>query len=135
MLVNFDGTSVALIGKTCPWYGKALVSLDGGLKEEVDFYSPITLWKQRVYERVGLEPGAHTMFIERADLKNDLSIGYGMGLDGLDITGTLTQAPGSTTYQQSDGHLIYEGRWFDTVPPVLREGLFGTRTLRAAESG
>jgi peptidoglycan hydrolase-like protein with peptidoglycan-binding domain len=111
VLVNFTGTSVSLLARTAPWYGKALVSLDGGADEYVDFYSSSTLYKQSVYEKKGLTDELHTLTIKRAGQKAGASSGYAICLDALDITGTLTQAPVATSYQQKDPNFKYMGIW------------------------
>ncbi len=51
VLVSFAGSSVKLLARTAPWYGKARVCLDGdwSTAELVDFYSAGSLYKQTVY--------------------------------------------------------------------------------------
>ncbi len=91
-VVTFDGTSIRLIAKTTPYYGKATVTLDG-VDEYVDLYSPTILHKQAVYLKQDLTRGPHTLVITRSGEKNLRSSGTAISLDALDIAGELTQAP------------------------------------------
>jgi cell wall-associated NlpC family hydrolase/N-acetylmuramoyl-L-alanine amidase len=109
--VSFTGTSVALLAKTAPNYGKALVTLDGGEGEYVDFYSSTASYQQRVYDKQGLDNVAHTLTIDWVDLKNESSSGYVVNVDALEIMGSLTQAPVPTRYQQDNSNLTYSGSW------------------------
>jgi hypothetical protein len=116
ILVSFSGTSVKLIAKTAPWYGRAEVTLDGVTTTE-EFYSATQLYKQPVYVREGLSPGAHTLTVKCIRAKGPASSGYAVGLDALDINGYLTQAPRTTRIQDNDaawiaaGDLAYVDTW------------------------
>ena len=92
VLVEFNGTAIELLATTGVSYGKALVSLDGGPEEYIDFYSSSTLYKQSVYRKTELAPGPHTLSVRCAGDKNGSSTGYAVSLDALDVTGSLTQA-------------------------------------------
>jgi hypothetical protein len=116
VLVNFTGTDVKLVAKTAPWYGRAFVSLDGAAPEYVDFYSATQLYKQPVYLKTGLSPGAHTLTIKCAGEHNGLSSGNSISLDALDITGYLNQAPQTTRIQETATSYYYiEGAWTNTI--------------------
>jgi uncharacterized protein YkwD len=111
-LVKFTGTSVALVAKTAPWYGEALVSLDGGPEEEVDFYSAALAYRQTVYVKEGLdEAEEHSLTITRAGEKNASASGYSISLDALDIDGSLIQADQPIRHQQEDLDFTYSGSW------------------------
>jgi RHS repeat-associated protein len=114
VVVNFNGTSVNLLAKTAPWYGLALVSLDGAPEEEVDFYSATTLYKRSVYEKTGLASRAHILTIKCKGDHNSPSTGNSISLDALDITGTMTKAPAIMRYQQENTALDYAGTWTTT---------------------
>ncbi len=114
VLANFTGTSVWLVGRTTPWYGKALVSLDGGPEEYVDFYSWEVAYKQAVYAKTGLSDGPHTLSIRYAGEKNPESSYYTISFDAIDVIGSLTQAPTPTRYHDTDPDLTYTPAW-DTV--------------------
>jgi peptidoglycan hydrolase-like protein with peptidoglycan-binding domain len=108
VMVNFTGTSISLIARTTPWYGKAIVTLDG-VDEYVDFYSSAQLHKRVVYTKQGLAPGAHTLVIKRSGEKSAPSLGYGISLDALDVTGSLTQAPAAP--EGSEGSVLPKVEW------------------------
>jgi hypothetical protein len=126
VLVNFNGTAVSLIAKTTPWYGKALVSLDGGSAEYVDFYSAASLYKRSVYAKTGLAPGGHTLVVRCAGEKNPLSSGLSISLDAVDVLGTLGQAPLPTRYQQDDVKFKYMGVWAPTSTWSASGGSFAS---------
>jgi N-acetylmuramoyl-L-alanine amidase len=108
VLVSFTGSAISLIARTTPWYGKAVVTLDG-VDEYVDFYSSTQLYKQAVYAKQDLEPGAHTLVIKRSGEKNSLSGGYAISLDAIDVTGNLTQAPPAP--EGSQGSVLPNPEW------------------------
>ncbi len=112
-LCHFDGTSVSLLAKTAPWYGKALITLDGddAGAETVDFYSAVSAYKQVLYAKEGLTPGPHTLVVKCLGEKNDSSSGVSISLDALDIDGFMTPAPALVRYQQDDPALDYLGTW------------------------
>jgi hypothetical protein len=109
--VSFTGTSVALVGKTAPDYGQALVRLDGGEAQTVDFYSATSHYQREVYTVSGLPDTAHTLTIDCAGLRNAASTGYLINVDALQITGYLTEAGKPTRYQQNALGLTYSGTW------------------------
>jgi hypothetical protein len=110
-LVNFTGTEVKLYAKTAPWYGVAMVTLDGS-SEMVDLYSATQLYKQAVYSKTGLSPGAHTLSIQCSGAKRLASSGYSVDLDALDINGYLTQAPRATRIQDTaSSYYFWQGTW------------------------
>jgi hypothetical protein len=108
VVAKFTGTSINVIAKTAPWYGEAVVTLDGS-DQTVDFYSATQLFKQNVYQKTGLSPGEHTLTIRPAGTKSLASSGYSVGLDALDLEGYLLQA--STRYQQDVAGVGYAGTW------------------------
>ncbi len=109
-VARFTGTGVKVTGKKCPWYGQATITIDPGtpgvMVEVVDFYSSNWSqdWKQVVYTSPALSPGAHTIVIE--------CDGAAIGLDTLDITGYLGQAPSPTRIDDNNaGHAAYSPAW------------------------
>ncbi len=111
ILVEFTGTYVDLIARTTPWYGKAEISLDGGLPDTVDFYSAGIVYKQSIYAKTGLVDGPHTLLIECIGDKNPSSSGKAISLDAIDTFGGLTQADTPTRYQEGDTDLEFSGVW------------------------
>ena len=116
VIVKFTGDSIWLVGKTAPWYGKALVSVDGGPEEYVDFYSTSEFYKRAVYTKAGLGAGTHTLVMRCTREKNLASSGYTISLDALDVTGSLTQAEAPQGYQQNDANFEYAGSWATSAP-------------------
>jgi hypothetical protein len=132
-LVNFKGPEVKLFAKTAPWYGQARVALDGdwATAELVDFYSPTTLYKQPVYTKTGLSPGAHTLAIKCIGEKNLASTGLSISLDAID-TGYLTQAPQTTRFQQDNAAIAYTGAW---TPSAITWSASGGSYITANATG
>jgi len=90
--IAFTGTWVAWISKTDTAYGIAQVTLDSEDPVEVDLYSPTNLAQQRVWHSGPLTSGAHTVLIEWTGTKNASASDTYIGLDALDVIGTLTNA-------------------------------------------
>jgi hypothetical protein len=109
ILVAFEGTYVRLLAKTAPWYGQALVSIDGDTPETVDFYSAAVAYKQPVYDKT-ISAGSHTLVIKCAGSNNASSSGYSISLDAVE-TGYLTQAEQPTRCQQDNGSVTGTGSW------------------------
>jgi subtilisin family serine protease len=119
-LVDFTGTSVEVFARVAPWYGKALVTLDGGTPDEVtreaDFYNSSVNYSP-VFTEEGLSPGPHTLAIKCLGAKRPESSGYSIGIESFYIMGYLDQAPKTTRIQESDaawtlaGDLACEGVW------------------------
>jgi N-acetylmuramoyl-L-alanine amidase len=113
--VSFQGTYLAWTSKTCPWYGKAQLSLDGGDPFYVDLYSPNSIYQRKVYNTGLLTDGRHTLSIYMSGVKHSSSSGYSVSADCFDVLGDLSVAPEPpamvTLYQQSDSRLTYLGWW------------------------
>jgi uncharacterized protein YkwD len=116
-LISFTGTSVELVAKMGPVYGKALVSLDGGAPVTVDLYSRTDAFKKSAFVRRDLAPGPHTLTVKCMGQKNASSGGYVVDVDALRIVaapgmpGKLTQAARPKRYQQDSTALSYAGAW------------------------
>jgi hypothetical protein len=91
-LAKFDGTRITLVGFCGPTYGIANVSIDGGPAVPVDYYRPTygtaTVWTSPV-----LAPGVHTLRIDHTGTFTAPSTWHRVGVDALDVTGMLLQAP------------------------------------------
>jgi SpoIID/LytB domain protein len=110
--VAFDGTYLALLSKTAPYYGKAQLTLDGGTPFTIDFYSPTILYQQTVYRTDTLAPGTHTLTIEWTGTKNSISGGTTIGIDAFDVLGSLVPSPDiPPRYEQDDANFSYGGQW------------------------
>jgi subtilisin family serine protease len=93
----FAGTSLTWLAKTGPSYGKARVSLDGGIAVLVDLYSASSLNQQQVWSTGPLPNGPHSVKIQWSSLKNPAATFTYLGVDAFDVTGTLASGSGSTT--------------------------------------
>ena len=120
VLMEFNGTEVCLASRVAPWYGKALITLDG-LESEVDLYSS-RVTRRDVFWRTGLSPGPHTLSIEcLAENSGQPGGGYGISLESVWLEGYLTHAPKPTRIQENDAswldsgdpaaEIVFEGSW------------------------
>ena len=92
--VKFHGTAIDYITNKDRVYGIAQVVLDSGTPVNVDLYSGIrNIAQAKVWSASGLADADHTLVISYINKKNPLSSGYYIGLDAVNITGTLLQAP------------------------------------------
>lgn len=87
--VTFVGSYLSWIAKTSPVYGRAKVTLDGGTPVSVDLYNATEIFKQKVWETGPLVPGTHTVKIEWTGTKSSAATDTNIGVDALDINGTL----------------------------------------------
>jgi cell wall-associated NlpC family hydrolase len=137
--ISFSGTYLGWIAKKSPVYGIAKVALDGKTPVMVDLYSASTVYKQKVWSTGTLASGSHTVTIEWTGSKNASATDTNIGIDGLDLIGSVTPAtaapppPDSAAvrYEQSDSHVAYAGAWetFSTSGPS------GGSYLRAKTDG
>jgi len=116
--IAFNGAYLGLIAKKSSVYGVAKVILDGGTPVMVDLYSASTVYQQKVWNTGTLAAGDHTVTVEWTGTKNAASTATNIGIDAVDLTGSLTQAtttvtPGNTAvrYEQTDSHIAYAGTW------------------------
>ena len=99
--IQFSGVSLNLLAKKAASYGKARVTLDGGTSVLVDLYSASTLYKQRVWSSGILPAGSHTVKFEWTGEKRSAATNTNVGLDAVELIGSLTAAPFS--YLAFDG--------------------------------
>jgi peptidoglycan/xylan/chitin deacetylase (PgdA/CDA1 family) len=85
--VNFDGTYLGWVARTTPWYGKALVTLDGGEPVVANCHYSGGVSKWTVYNTGTLPAGPHTLTIECV---TGAATGPGISVDAFDILGTAT---------------------------------------------
>ncbi len=123
MTIAFNGTYLGLLAKKSNVYGIAKITLDKGTPKMVDLYSATTVYQQKVWNTGTLASGDHTVTIEWTGTKNDASTDTNIGIDGLDLKGSLKQATSGDTppppapdptvvrYEQTDSHLAYGGPW------------------------
>jgi len=124
VVITFDGTAMAWIAKTTSSYGKARVTVDGGIPATVDLYSPATKWRQKVWEVAGLAAGVHTVRIAWTGTRNPASSGTYINLDALDVTGVLLKTPVPKRYEQADSRLVYFGNWTPVTTSYASGGSF-----------
>lgn len=82
--LRFTGTKVAWISIIGPDRGQALVYIDDVLQEKIDLYSEDYQHRLPVFSSP-LDGRPHTMRIEVAETKNDLSKGYRVDVDGFAV--------------------------------------------------
>jgi hypothetical protein len=87
--VNFTGTQIDWFAKVGPAYGKAQVTVDGGVPIMVDLYSGDELWRQRVWTSGRMDVGPHTVKIKWTGTKNPESTDTYINVDGFEIAGFL----------------------------------------------
>ena len=128
MTVQFDGTYLAWVAKKANVYGKAWVTLDGGVPQLVDLYSATTGWKQTVWTTGVLPAGVHTVTIARAGLKSPAAYDYNISVDTFDVVGTLAAAPppyaSPARYQNNNAKMVYTGTWSTRWASTASGGTF-----------
>ena len=69
------------------------MTLDGGTPQRIDLYSStLNVFQSKVYSVSGLAMGDHTLVIQSTHEKNANATQYWVGLDAVDITGTILNA-------------------------------------------
>jgi predicted ester cyclase len=92
--IKFSGTGMDYITNKDSQYGIAKVTLDGGTPQDVDLYSgERNVFQSKVWTVSGLPNTTHTVVVEYTGRKNPASSGYWIGLDAVNLTGELVQAP------------------------------------------
>ena len=89
MTINFTGTSLAVIAKTGPSYGKAEITLDGGTPVLVDLYSASALNQKQIWSTGTLVGRSHTVKIAWTGLRSVAATWTYVDLDAVDVAGTL----------------------------------------------
>jgi hypothetical protein len=91
--VKFQGTNISYITNKDNVYGIAKVTLDGGTPVYVDLFDSTHNFAQaKAWNSGELTLGEHTMVVEYTGTKNVRSGNYYIGLDAVDIVGTLMDA-------------------------------------------
>ncbi len=109
VIVPFTGTSLSWLAKKSPAYGKAKVTVDGAAQSStVDLYDAVTRYQQRVWNTGKLESGLHWVKIEWTGEANDDADATNIGIDAVDVLGTLTAA---TRFEQTNANLTWAGTW------------------------
>ena len=72
------------------------VTLDGAAQPNVDLYGSAGKYQQAVYSKSGLTDGAHRLVIEWTNSRNAAAAGTTIGLDAINVLGSLAQAPDFT---------------------------------------
>ncbi len=104
--LTFRGTAISWSGHRGPNTGIALVSLDGGVANEIDTYSPTNKIQDIVFTKTGLADASHTLTIEATGRQNDFSTGAQIVVDAFDVT-----TPGRR-FQEEDPAVVYSpGNW------------------------
>ena len=90
--IRFDGIVLNLYGTKARSFGKAWVSIDGGPRKLIDFYSYSAKYKTFLFSTGYLPPGEHTVTISWSGYKNYYSRGYAVNLDAVDVIGEVLPA-------------------------------------------
>jgi hypothetical protein len=91
--IKFHGTAISYITAKDDIFGVAKVTLDGGTPATVDLYkSGDPVGQQKVWSASGLADSDHTLVIECTGAKNPASGAKYIGLDAVDVVGTLIDA-------------------------------------------
>ncbi len=93
--IEFDGTSISLLGKKAPTYGVAEVRFDGGPPQFVDLYNPVIIYKQVMWASGTIAEGRHTVTLAWTGERNAAAIRSNIALDAVDIEGSLLVAQGA----------------------------------------
>ncbi len=111
--VAFTGTGFDLIGSVGPAYGIAKVTVDSTTTPAyVDYYAADYAHQQYLYSLFGLGDTTHTVVVEWTGTKNAASSGYLVGVDALDVAGTLNQArPPTTRFEETDSLMLFDRTW------------------------
>jgi len=115
----FTGSRFDIVGSTAPSYGRALVTVDGTTQYWADFYTSGYVHNKKVLSVTGLSNEPHTISIEWSGTKNASSSGTAIGLDALDVVGTMSQAvlPGYpiVRYEETEPSILKSGSWVTSV--------------------
>ncbi len=106
--IPFRGTSLTWVTKTARDLGIASVSVDGGAPVQVDLYSPLTAYKQKVFSTGYLADGLHWVKISHTGTRNTKSVGHAITIDAVDVAGQLAWA---TRYQENDPRVMFGPGW------------------------
>lgn len=115
MTAMFKGSQVAWIGAIAPSFGKADVYLDGARQTTVSLYSSTWRYKRTIWSKSGLSGDTtHTLVLKVLGTRDAASSGKDVGVDAIDVLGTLVQAPPTLVwqrYQENAGVVAYSGSW------------------------
>ncbi|HWI30711.1 MAG TPA: hypothetical protein VNT50_04425, partial [Microbacterium sp.] len=81
--LRFTGTKVLIEARTTPSSGISEVRIDGKLVGKIDGYSPMTRYRQIVFESGALPSGAHTLIVSATPEKFPESSGRNAILDAI----------------------------------------------------
>ncbi|WP_150308048.1 right-handed parallel beta-helix repeat-containing protein [Planctomonas psychrotolerans] len=113
--LKFDGTSVKWVSRTNDYAGIANVYVDGVKVRTVDLYSASPVFQAVVFDSGVLDPGEHTIRIERSGTRNPASTGTSIFLDAFVVSNALaaviTDAHASGTYDSESEAIAYSRTW------------------------
>jgi hypothetical protein len=101
---TFTGVQAKIYGSKFYNSGKAAISFDGGAETIVDLFALSSQHQTNYYSTPLLPNGVHTLRVRNTGTKNDLSRGYSVHADRLDVS-TTTAPPGSPHVVYRDGGL------------------------------
>lgn len=112
LTAEFEGDYFAWIATKGANYGIAKVTLDNAVTFWVDLYSPLTLYRQKVWETPpGLASGPHKVKIECTGTKRAASSGTRISVDAFEYLGTVTRALVPNRFEENDARIAYLGSW------------------------
>ena len=128
LTVPFQGTEISWVAPTGRDCGRAQIVLDGVVQKTVSLYSASDAGQVTVWTRSGLPNKRHTLVIKALEQKDAASTDTWVGLDALDVVGSL-QEPGTVRFEQDDRRIGKSGSWANGANYVSSGREYGyTRT-------
>jgi hypothetical protein len=87
---TFGGTGIRIHGRLTPLSGISEVRIDGTLVARVDAYSPTNVYNTVLFERLGLEPGTHTLTVTATGQRSAAAQNTNVTLDALTVTSSAS---------------------------------------------
>jgi hypothetical protein len=142
---TFTGNQVRLVGRVVPTGGRADVFVDGTKQlVPIDCFSPITLHRQILYYRNGLDIGPHTLKVVVQGKRNPASQGDDVFVDGIQFSAATGESgfgegggpnnfqrmifgyPGRVEYRDSQGNPWHPGTEFTVRTGSLTDAVAKT---------
>ena len=109
--MNFWGSSVTIGSYTASYYGLADVYIDDFKVDTIDYYSPNTVYQQRLFQKSGLSNSLHTIKVVRTGTKNSNASSTSISLDFIEVGNSLG------SFNDANALVKYSGRWSNFSDP------------------
>jgi hypothetical protein len=86
---TFSGTTVTVLGKKGPNYGKMFYRIDNGANNTIDNYNATELDKQQIVQVSKLASGSHVLYLEVLNQKNSSASAYWQTVDAFIVDGSV----------------------------------------------